>query len=337
MLMVIFGAGASYDSCFSYRPQEAEFLRRDRPSRLPLAKQLFVPDFRWISSRYEKCQFLFPDLERSENVEEVLEVFKREALNDSERMGQLFALRYYIRDVIGHCQEEWLRETHGVLNHQKLLDHARRFSNICLVTFNYDELIEKALGGLGVRFKDVPSYIADPKWSLLKLHGSVNWAAYVRRPKSEDLSEQDLIDLADQFDDNEDYAGMDVEPWLPPERRISQGNNSHVKIPALAIPTAAKSRFVCPKEHVARLEKLIPEVTKILAIGWRGTEQHFLKLLRDNQLRPDAQWLIVCESFHAAQVTVKNIGAVPGHMDIAGGTGFSSFTQGGKIAEFLTP
>lgn len=52
-----------------------------------------------------------------------------------------------------------------------------------------------------------------------------------------------------------------------------------VFLPALALPVETKSDFQCPKEHVEALGDMIPQVTKLLVIGWRASEKHFLELL----------------------------------------------------------
>jgi hypothetical protein len=66
VLMVIFGAGASYDSCSSLSPPSNSY-QWPRP---PLAKQLFlnVPQFRNVSKNYSAFQPLVPYLEDKENV-----------------------------------------------------------------------------------------------------------------------------------------------------------------------------------------------------------------------------------------------------------------------------
>ena len=60
-----------------------------------------------------------------------------------------------------------------------------------------------------------------------------------------------------------------------------------VLFPALAIPVQTKSEYECPPEHLDVLRTCIPEVSKLLVIGWRATEDRFLKLLTENlQQRP---------------------------------------------------
>lgn len=54
-------------------------------------------------------------------------------------------------------------------------------------------------------------------------------------------------------------------------------------VPAIAIPVQTKTddTFDWPDSHRAYLKQLLPQVTKILIIGWRRKEAHFLNLLRE--------------------------------------------------------
>ena len=49
--------------------------------------------------------------------------------------------------------------------------------------------------------------------------------------------------------------------------------------PAIAIPVETKLGFECPSEHLECLREHLGKVTKILIVGWRATERHFLDLL----------------------------------------------------------
>lgn len=73
MLMVIFGAGASYDSWFAFPPQARPLSAS--ALRPPLANQLFlaIPLFLKLSKRYSQCQPLLPyfDLGEKRSIREV--------------------------------------------------------------------------------------------------------------------------------------------------------------------------------------------------------------------------------------------------------------------------
>jgi hypothetical protein len=55
--------------------------------------------------------------------------------------------------------------------------------------------------------------------------------------------------------------------------------------PAIAIPVEKKSTFECPQQMLDELMALLPQVTKILIIGWRASETHFLERLKANLRR----------------------------------------------------
>jgi hypothetical protein len=148
MLMVIFGAGASYDS-FPSSPAPAPTASTDFGERSPLASQLFADrgDFRNIARKYPKCLPLITDLEprRCEgvSVEEFLEAYKAQA--DAEARSQLWAIRYYLQAVIQRCESGWDMRTRGASNYSSLFNPVRRSGHVCLVTFNYDTLLEQSL------------------------------------------------------------------------------------------------------------------------------------------------------------------------------------------------
>jgi hypothetical protein len=48
-------------------------------------------------------------------------------------------------------------------------------------------------------------------------------------------------------------------------------------VPAIAIPVQAKQVFECPPEHIVMLDRVIWETIKVITIGWRGLEAHFLE------------------------------------------------------------
>ena len=54
-------------------------------------------------------------------------------------------------------------------------------------------------------------------------------------------------------------------------------NAGRLIFPALAIPVEGKDEFSCPKRHVERLRNLLAGASRIMTIGWRATEAHFLE------------------------------------------------------------
>ena len=285
MLMVIFGAGASYDSFHSQPP--FEFDRNRAPNRPPLADELFLDSGVFADSlrRFPACHPIVPYLQRvpeGQTIESVLEGLQSEAETDQERFRQIAAIRFYLQFVIWECERHWSSVVHGITNYLTLLDQLRRScaDTVCLVTFNYDRMIENALPSVGVRINDLPDYIASDAFKLFKLHGSINWGREVSTPVSNvdgrtewDIG-RELIQRADQLDVSSRFRIVE---------QIPIGKLGDVPLfPAIAIPVETKNEFECPEAHLECLKSLLPQITKILIIGWRGTEQHFLNLLADS-------------------------------------------------------
>ena len=190
MLMVIFGAGASYDSIPSNPPGPNDFSRRivANSYRPPLANQLFEERtfFAETLEKYKACLAIVPRLRHLGNrpLEEVLEELQTEAENYPRGPQQMAAVRYYLHDMLWACGDAWLREAHGVTNYRTLLDEIDRCRKtdeiVSLVTFNYDTLLEPGLEDLGLKIEHVSDYVdKNPHYKVFKVHGSVNWGQVV--------------------------------------------------------------------------------------------------------------------------------------------------------------
>lgn len=335
MLMVIFGAGASYDSWSSFPPEQKP--RTSDIFRPPLAKELFLPyePYREKSEVYIRCQPLIPFLESRDNVEEILERFSIEAEQDIERRRQLLALQFYIRGIIVACQESWLRTTHRMTNFRTLLDQVPRLPEVCFVTFNYDLMLENALHAIDVQFPDIGSYVSVTKFNLFKLHGSIDWITW-RSAQNTNVrsanqpSEADLIRAAPR----PGGGGLITKGGARPPQNIVQ--ELYHYYPALAIPTLSKSGFVCPAEHVEVLEKSIPKIDKIAIVGWRAGERNFLDMLAKG-LPSGVEVIAACGNEQAAKDTLGNIenAGIRVRKSTAEPGGFTEFVLNRRIESFL--
>jgi hypothetical protein len=84
------------------------------------------------------------------------------------------------------------------------------------------------------------------------------------------------IDRADELKITDRYR---VVP--PLERPVGMIQNLPL-FPAVAIPVETKRDFECPADHLDCLRTQLKAVRKILIVGWRGTEAHFLELLKEH-------------------------------------------------------
>src|SRR6266849_1575931 len=347
MLLVIFGAGASYDSAPSHPPNRGPLptmiprgIDNHRP---PLANQLFEERalFAETLERYKQCLAIVPYLRHlgERQLEEVLEHLQTEAESYAQGHRQLAAVRYYLHDMLWACGDAWLHEAHGVTNYRTLLDEINRFrkpdETVSLVTFNYDTLLEPGLEDLGFKITRVSDYVEqNPHYKVFKVHGSVNWGQVVSRESFQAPGNvapptiERMIAMANELQITESFV-------LSPTRPMAWVDNEPV-FPAIAIPVQAKSKFACPQSHIDCLEKLLPKVTKILIIGWRAMEQHFLRLLAAHLPKRRVLVYIVAGDEESA----RNTGEALGRFDIQlkmglDKGGFTDFILEHRAREFL--
>jgi len=345
MLMVIFGAGASYDSMPSH-PASPRTSAHHEELRPPLASQLFEnrAQFAAALKEFPDCHAIIPWLRNPQGVtlEAALQQFQDGANSYPARYSQLAAVRYYLQQMLYRCGEGWKHLAMGITNYKSLLDMVEewrqsRDESVCLVTFNYDTLLEDALPSIGFTINGIGDYVAaHPRYILVKLHGSVTWSREVDFPTDFRLQggpqsvRQELIRRA---------AEVKVSNRYIHENPYTIGlHDGKVVFPAIAIPVETKSQFECPDEHIDILRSKLPKVRKVLIVGWRAAEQHFLKLLSEHLCGPLE--VVVVEGSNAGARTVESqlqpiIGErVNGGIQSVSG-GFTGFVVGRRAIPFL--
>ena len=315
MLLVVLGAGASYDSASSrYIFNKGDPGYRYMDHRPPLAAELFSDraSFVAVMAKYHQCHPIIPRLQsppEESSVEQELQRLQHEARDYREGYPQLSAVRYYLQEMIWECTTLWKKEVQGITNHKVLLDDIRRWTKpgekrVCFVTFNYDLMLEDAFEGIGIRFNDLDAYISNQDFLLIKLHGSVNWAREVKThwPDIQRLDPpsiaQDLIQGSAGLQLSQNYILIDEYPPAPRKKLAL--------FPALAIPVETKLDFECPSAHVDALKKFLPQVSKILMIGWRATEALFLEMLKQ-ELRQRVLVMAVAGGKEESAQAMQNI------------------------------
>jgi len=295
--MVIFGAGASFDSSPTYLPGAvpplaSETDRHNDYNRPPLAKDLFAnrPLFVEALDVFPKCKTIVPRLRAPDvisghtSIEALLQEIEEEAKTYSRGPQELAAVCCYLQRAINECETHWRETTRGITNYLSLLREIERAHRgdepVCLVTFNYDTLLEDALVRFGFQFTNIDSYTKGHTfYRVFKLHGSVNWGQEVDvqlppsiNPEYAPHVLRYMIDKCAELQISERFV------------LCSPGSvavvNGHPVFPAIAIPVEKKQVFQCPQHMIDELTALLPRVTKILVIGWRATEAHFLDLLK---------------------------------------------------------
>jgi hypothetical protein len=308
MLMVIFGAGASFDSSPTYTlgmmpPGATSDDNHNAYHRPPLAKELFAnrPLFIEAIEFFLQCKTIVPRLRapavlsRQRSIETLLQEIEQEAKTYSRGRQELGAVQCYLQRAISLCENRWLGITKGITNYLSLLREIEREhagdEPVCLVTFNYDTLLEDALERLGYKISKMEDYVDRPAlFRVFKLHGSTNWGQKVENEIPGNINTghppsvlKHLIEHAKELCISNSFVLCN-----PTEMGVAEGKPV---FPALAIPVEKKDQFACPRTVVEQLAQVLPHVSKILVIGWRATERHFVGLLGNKLtgLRPAVQ------------------------------------------------
>jgi len=292
VLLIIVGAGASYDSDWRRLPtgtftwQSAQDLGIQwRP---PLANDLFDENrFGKYVAHFPPSQGLMDQLRRAAPaVEQELEMIRDLAKRQKHLPRQLLAVRYYLRELVEETVARWNKaKPDEMTNFTRLMTRLEPWRQqrswdrraeecVAIVTFNYDTLFDDALTNLlpRLRLKAIEDYTSDARYKLFKLHGSVNWWREARCDWSPSGGTADPAD----------WATTMFDPPAPfyETGEFQVGAGAYLPcVPCLALPTATKgiSDFACPEAHLAELTLLLPLVTDVLIVGWKGVEGHFLE------------------------------------------------------------
>lgn len=363
MLMVIFGAGASYDSSWRHPVEADKRFARDiygqsvmRPLmyRPPLANELFSGRFDDFAMPRTACTAILNQLRIASeeaasytpgsgdttppSIEQALETISQEAGGNPTVAGQLLDLRWYLNDVVGQTTNEWLKGLAGTTNYNWLLDDVRRWQErhdrqVQLVTFNYDNLLDDACRRvLGMTLQRIPDYVSDEGYRIFKVHGSINRTHGVQASNG-------LRGVDPSLFTNGKVPFLLADIYA--EGRPHTVNNGLTFVPAIAVPTRSKSAFECPREHLEMLRAAIPEVTDLLIIGWRGMDRHFLRLWAGATERGSKmkRALIVTHSQSSANEVKDRLVAdarINGTViETSAAGGFTASLRSGEIAQFL--
>jgi hypothetical protein len=349
-LLVIFGAGASFDSIDTTAVRITEPIWRP-----PLASQLFEdrPNFNLALRNYPYFTGRLGDLRRkaaagSLNVEHELELTRATAEAYPGARVELAAIQFYLRQVLAECTTHWHENATGVTNYVDLLSridrwrHAKR-ERVMLVTFNYDTLLDRALAAfpISLDLTSIEGYVRRDDYKLVKPHGSVNWGRLLAGRSEPNMSSDQItrimIERVAELDFTDEYvvSGLSVQ-WA----------DNRLTYPAIAIPVEDKSEFACPQVHLNELvrwltawkerREQVDDVSHVLIVGWRASENHFLELLTDRL--DNKRVLVVTEGAAAAESTAANLQQAGVRRDLilcSARQGFSDFLASTDLESFL--
>jgi hypothetical protein len=371
-LVVITGAGASYD-CAGPRVSTRGGVRP------PLVTQLFDtavderPVFAEILHEYPRAEQAAADIRphiKSQENAIPLERFLRERLfesTDNYTRQRYLAIPLYLQHLLHRTATTDSESAPGYTphpdNYDRLVNAALALDEAVFVTLNYDDLLDRRLFiNESEPPTDLDAYVVPGRrWSLVKLHGSINWGrevedAFVERPISPGVQEtfteafsrvedfEERLSPQIEFCDGRNLADYRYKP-LPPgstrgQRMWSTSPRGTLRYPALAVPLGAEDELVCPPSHLSFLRKRLQaqDGLNLLVIGYSGLDTEVLKLLRESE-NTIRRLLVVDPSEKHAMQAAENIGRAFGRSGFQADwpcvQTFSHFAQERGLQEFI--
>lgn len=310
MLLVVLGAGASAD--FAANGSDAPFWRP------PLTDELVADDPRVIemlngvplraaSGVIAEVRHLLKSRGGDDTLEDVLDEL---AARDGLESRTLIAFRLFVQAYLDRVSKRGMEEIGGVTNQTLLvrtIEHWRPDDEpVLYVTFNYDTILDQALAGeFGWDHRQgdqdtLAGYLSDPRFRLFKLHGSCNWgqrtttvspytqyhvgSTPVNAPREALIRETAhlaSLGVTAHFTFMDDPLQQAQDWWSTVTDETPAGGvpPNFFVVPALAIPLRTKATFTCPESHVSALRELLPQVDRIITIGWKAGEPDFVAML----------------------------------------------------------
>lgn len=294
-LFVLLGAGASADC--STQPA--------RPERKPpLVTELFDDRFEAILRDYPLAQTAAAEIRkaRAKSDPRSLEQFIAERYRDGGRPNDkriFYSLTYYLQHVLWEVSTSY---THYADNYDLLVRTLEDFEHVIYITLNYDTLLDQRLEVLGpVHLGQLEAYINHPRFSLIKLHGSVNWAHPLLTPG---IGRKVETNPPSELEWRENDGEMHIAPTRGDlkESRFRSTPPPHHFMPALSVPLGADDLISCPQAHVEFLYNQIDMASGVdlLVIGYSAFDREVIKVFGQSLTKVRSMY-VVNRDGHAAQ------------------------------------
>jgi hypothetical protein len=170
---------------------------------------------------------------------------------------------------------------------------------------------------------------------VAKLHGSINWAHKIIGPAI-DVNGMETEVASRVIDQGQK---LDISPTIDliSRHQLARSGRDAI-IPALSIPVANKSVYECPQEQQQALADILPDIDKVLVIGWKAAEGRFLELLAQ-RMNKQARILVISSSEAKASELIiklsKSLRIGVASYFFAGKRGFSHSITSHEADEFL--
>jgi hypothetical protein len=278
-LFVIIGAGAS-------RGCAPDVVGRNLSQTPPLVPDLFDATFAPATNAlpsYPLVKLAAADLRGLDTSVAIEEVIRTRYRDSSHELDQRI-----FRAILPYLQELLYQVSYGYTqfpqNYQALVTSLLRLKEVIFVSLNYDLLLDNVLASVDLATASIDWYTqSDRHWSLIKLHGSVNWGRQTGVGAGVFLDPPADLELAD------DIVVRPADPGdLWNTRGFSSRGGSYVPgqlfYPVLSVPIGEANLLACPQEHVAFLGKKLEETQPLhlLLVGYSGVDREVFSLIRDS-------------------------------------------------------
>jgi hypothetical protein len=206
------------------------------------------------------------------------------------------AVPLYLQHLLYEVSERLHRRA---FRYDHLIESLLRLPVVHFVTLNYDLLLDRRLSTFHPLNHLSDYVVRDRNWSLIKLHGSVNWYRKSKHLFAPASPPPNLVL-------EPDISCVSPHASLQTIRRSKTASTN--RYPALALPEGPEDELVAPDEHLKYLEGEILAAHQIdlLVIGYSGLDQAALRLL--SKTRSDVRRLtIVNADFPSAQTVLERL------------------------------
>lgn len=281
-LFVVVGAGASYDASSSW---DGAFQLRP-----PLVKGLFDRTHENILATYPLAQSAAPEirdvLERKSGGKAIsLESHLRKMYRDSTDpydVRRFYSIALYLQDLLWQVSKA---SVHFDNTDRLVAALLRRFEHVCFITLNYDTILDQALSKLDP-LRGLSDYISHSRWSIIKLHGSVDWGYAPTAKVDVDHPSADLKDLlSPTIRKGYSSLGGISNKEIP---RFARSGGKEIKLfPALTVPVGEEDEIVCPEKHQLFLRERLQaeEELDVLILGYSAYDRTVIQKLGDSEKR----------------------------------------------------
>ena len=338
--VIILGAGASFDFIDEKYVSRAADWSIYRP---PLSQDILDPyRFEKIIREFPGVADLTSSVQSALRGKKDLEAFILELKNKGgHRIPQLIGFQFYLNRLFQNISD--IFRGHAGNNYLDLLGRIKDAGgNACIITFNYDSLLESSLPFFKSDHQRLDDYISD-NIQIVKMHGSCEWS-YVFGPL--DQWDAKYVDDAGSvynylMSNPQSVFGYGLlnMPEIIPKRNFERRSNERIwySYPAIAIPMHSKHSHVCPASHVDQARIAIREASKILIIGWKAGDEKLLDLMEEEIKHPVEITIVSGESKYAEETRKAISQKVKKVRYKITDMGFTSFMSSTECDDFFAP